>query len=185
MQSQAVSVYTLEEDIRVICYDAKGLFQLYNGDESSITSIKHLIGQLGVCITSGPISRDVAFHLDQSSDFIEELQGFLNEGRTIFLLKDILAGMSKDEKCAILSHELGHFFVPTYKSDTFFDVERRADDFSIRRYGVYPLLRGLKRLKTNYELLCETFQVTPYLDMVSELVLDRRIHHLSNLAYRA
>lgn len=185
MYSQAVSVYTLEEDIRVISYDAEGLFQLYQGDESSIISIKQLIGQLGVCITSGPVSRDIAFQLGVESNFVEELQRYLNETRSIFIIRDVLKGMSKEQQRAILSHELGHFFVPTFESDTLFDVERRADDFSIRRYGVYPLLRGLKRMKTNYEALCEAFEINPFTDLLSELILDRRIHHLSNLANQA
>lgn len=182
MFSKTVSVHTLEGDIQVFSHRAHELFDLYKDDDLSKQAIRQLISQVGICFTSGPVSRDTAYSIEPTSEFTQELQRYLRENRTLFIIRDILAFMRQEEQKAIMSHELAHFIIPTYESDSALDVEQRADDFSIRRYGVLPLLRGLKRLRKNYESLCDLYQITPFNDMFSELILDRRIHRLQNLA---
>lgn len=185
MHSQIVSLYDLEGSVRVFSHQAHELFDLYNDDDLSKQAIRQLISQVGICFTSGPISRDTAYSLEPDSVFVKELRQSFSEYRSIFIIKDVLSSMRQEEQKAVLSHELAHFIIPTYGSDSILDIEQRADDFSIRRYGVVPLLRGLKRLRTNYENLCGLYGIKPFNDMFSELILDRRIHRLQNLARHA
>ena len=185
MQSQIVSLYDLEGNVRVFSHGVSELIGLYENDEKSIESIRQLISQAGFCFTSGPISRDSLYSLESDSVFVKELRQSFSQNRSIFIIKDVLTSMRQEEQKAVLSHELAHFIIPTYGSDSNLDIEQRADDFSIRRYGVVPLLRGLKRLRTNYENLCGLYGIKPFNDMFSELILDRRIHRLQNLARHA